>query len=176
MNPKLDAFKVGGYVVHKFVNNPSFRRLYAMKKVSIIPYADRAHRDHVITLWDAVFHYDAPHNRPSTVIDKKMLAEDELFFVAVIDESVVGTVMAGYDGHRGWIYSLAVSPSVRRQGIGSSLMSAAEGALRDMGCMKINLQILAGNEEVTAFYSALGYLVEQRVSMGKQIHENIPIA
>ena len=67
--------------------------------------------------------------RPSLVIDKKLAVSDELFFVAVIDDKVIGTVMAGYDGHRGWIYSVAVSPSHRREGIGSQLVSHAERAL-----------------------------------------------
>ena len=86
--------------------------------------------------------------------------------------AVVGTIMAGYDGHRGWIYSVAVSPSHRRQGIGSRLVSHAERALTDRGCMKINLQIMEGNESVTAFYASLGYSVEKRVSMGKRVSEN----
>jgi ribosomal protein S18 acetylase RimI-like enzyme len=147
-----------------------------MDTVAIIPYSDTAHRGQVVALWEAVFGYDAAHNRPSVVIDKKIAAEDQPFFVAVAGGAVVGTVMAGYDGHRGWIYSLAVSTTHRRRGIGTRLMSAAEGALRSSGCMKINLQILQGNEGVAAFYSSLGYSVEQRVSMGKLIHENIPVA
>jgi len=86
----------------------------------------------------------------------------------------VGTVMAGYDGHRGWIYSVAVAPQHRRKGIGSRLMSVAEEALIERGCVKINLQILEGNEAVTAFYSSLGFSVEKRVSMGKPIPQNLP--
>ena len=147
-----------------------------MDAVTVISYSDMAHRSQVIALWEAVFGYDAAHNRPSVVIDKKMAAEDQLFFVAVAGDLLVGTIMAGYDGHRGWIYSLAVSPSHRRQGIGSRLMSVAEAALRGRGCMKINLQIMEGNESVAAFYSSLGYSVEQRVSMGKRLRENIPVA
>ena len=81
--------------------------------------------------------------------------------------------MAGYDGHRGWIYSVAVSPAHQRQGIGSRLVSVAEQALTGKGCVKINLQIMEGNESVTAFYSSLGFAVEKRVSMGKRIPENV---
>ena len=105
-----------------------------------------------------------------------MLADDQLFFVGVAGGMVVGTIMAGYDGHRGWIYSVAVSPAHRRQGIGSLLISHAERALTNKGCVKINLQIMEGNESVTAFYSSLGFLVEKRVSMGKRIPKNIPIS
>lgn len=145
-----------------------------MNKVTIIPYSDASHRSQVISLWEEVFGYDAAHNRPSIVIDKKIAAGDQLFFVAAAGDSVVGTVMAGYDGHRGWIYCLAVCPACRRQGIGSDLMCAAEKALGAKGCLKINLQIMQGNESVAAFYLSRGYSVEQRVSMGKRLQENIP--
>ena len=127
-----------------------------------------------MALWNQVFAYSEPHNRPELAIDKKLAVDDGLFFVALADNSVVGTVMAGYDGHRGWIYSLAVSPSHRRQGIGSQLVAAAEQALTAKGCVKINLQILMGNEAVTGFYESLGYAIEKRFSMGKRISENIP--
>jgi len=109
-------------------------------------------------------------------IDKKLAVDDQLFFVAMANNAVVGTVMAGYDGHRGWIYSMAVSPSCRRQGIGSRLVAHAERALISKGCVKINLQIMEGNERVMEFYSSLGFTVERRISMGKPIRENVPVA
>jgi len=142
--------------------------------INTIPFVNAVHRSQVVALWETVFGYEAAHNNSSLVIDKKVAVGDGLFFVAVSDNAVVGTIMAGYDGHRGWIYSLAVSPSHRRQRIGSRLVLAAEQALIDKGCMKINLQIMAGNESVASFYSSLGFSVEKRVSMGKQILENVP--
>ena len=145
-----------------------------MNKTTITLYADAAHRGQVIALWETVFGYEAAHNKPELVIDKKLEVDDELFFVAVADSAVVGTVMAGYDGHRGWIYSVAVASSHRRQGIGSQLVSHAERALTGKGCVKINLQILEGNEKVSGFYASLGYVVEKRVNMGKRVLENIP--
>jgi ribosomal protein S18 acetylase RimI-like enzyme len=145
-----------------------------MNKTTITLYTDVVHRGQVIALWDKVFGYEAAHNKPDLVIDKKVEFDDELFFVAVADGAVVGTVMAGYDGHRGWIYSVAVALSHRRQGIGSQLVSHAERALTGKGCVKINLQILEGNEKVSGFYASLGYSVEKRVNMGKRILENIP--
>lgn len=144
--------------------------------VTIMPYKDALHRSQVIALWDAVFNYQAPHNKPDLVIDKKIDVDDQLFFVAVDDDAVVGTIMTGYDGHRGWIYSVAVSPSHRRQAIGSRLVAHAERALACKGCMKINLQILESNESVVAFYSSLGYSVEKRISMGKLMPESAPVA
>jgi ribosomal protein S18 acetylase RimI-like enzyme len=147
-----------------------------MDAMTVTPYSDTAHRGQVVALWEVIFGYEAAHNHPSLVIDKKVAVNDQLFFVAVIAHVVVGTIMAGYDGHRGWIYSLAVSPSHRRQRIGSRLVSHAEDALACRGCPKINLQIMEGNESVAAFYSSLGYSVEKRVSMGKRISKNVPVA
>jgi ribosomal protein S18 acetylase RimI-like enzyme len=129
-----------------------------------------------VNLWKTVFGYESAHNDPELVIAKKMETGDELFFVALDGPTVVGTIMAGYDGHRGWIYSVAVSPVHRHQGIGSLLVSNAEKALARKGCVKINLQILEENEGVTAFYKSCGYDVEKRISMGKRIVENIPHA
>ncbi|HWB04868.1 MAG TPA: GNAT family acetyltransferase [Verrucomicrobiales bacterium] len=125
------------------------------------------HRDQVVALWEAIFAYPAPHNRPSLSIDRKLEVRDGLFFVALDGTEVVGTTMAGYDGHRGYIYSVAVRPSHRKQGIGTALVARAEEALAARGCLKINLQILEGNEDVTAFYASLGYAVERRTNMGK---------
>ena len=147
-----------------------------MTSITIKPFEDAGHREQVVALWQAVFGYETAHNSPNLVIDKKIATGDGLFFVAVTDVGVVGTIMAGYDGHRGWIYSVAVHPDHREQGIGSELVSHAERALTDKGCMKINLQIMDGNEGVVAFYSSLGYSAERRVSMGKRIHANIPVA
>jgi ribosomal protein S18 acetylase RimI-like enzyme len=114
-----------------------------------------------------VFGHAAPHNNPALVIAKKVGAADGLFFVATVADAVVGTVMAGYDGHRGWIYSLAVDRAHRRNGIGRGLVRAAEAALAARGCLKVNLQVVAGNEDSVAFYATLGYAVEPRTSMGR---------
>jgi ribosomal protein S18 acetylase RimI-like enzyme len=138
----------------------------------IVVYNDVEHRDEVIRLWAAVFAYATPHNAPRLVIEKKLGARDNLFFVALIGHAVVGTAMAGYDGHRGWLYSVAVDPVHRGNGIGTDLVRQAERALVSMGCMKINLQIADGNEGVSSFYESLGYSIERRVSMGKVLHDN----
>ena len=132
------------------------------------------HRDAVISLWQTVFGYEASHNEPNLVIDKKLEMDDELFFVALDRDTVIGTAMAGYDGHRGWIYSIAVAPEYRHQGVGSRLLLFAEDKLSSLGCMKINLQILEGNASVQNFYLSNGYSTEERISMGKQVPKNIP--
>ena len=138
------------------------------------PYRDRQHRAQVVALWQEAFGYDTAHNLPMLVIDKKLAVNDGLFFVATDKKTVVGTILAGYDGHRGWLYSVAVHADYRRHGLGSSLVRHAEQALTALGCMKVNLQITSGNDGVAGFYEALGYGVEPRISMGKKIVGNIP--
>ena len=126
--------------------------------------ADRAQ---VVSLWNAVFPNSTGHNDPNSSIDRKVAVDDGLFFVAEEGNTIVGTVMAGYDGHRGWLYSVAVAPGQRRGGIGSQLVHHAEQALAQRGCPKLNLQVLAENAEVVAFYESLGFHIEPRISMGK---------
>ncbi len=144
--------------------------------ITITPFANADHRSRVIALWQRVFGYEAAHNEPGLVIDKKIAVDDGLFFVAIAEDTVVGTIMSGYDGHRGWIYSVAVSSERRKLGIGSSLVRHAEDVLIRKGCTKINLQIMEGNEAVAAFYASLGYSIEKRVSMGKRLPLNASVA
>jgi ribosomal protein S18 acetylase RimI-like enzyme len=141
--------------------------------IRIEPYNDGEHRDQVVGLWTDVFGYTDARNEPGLVIDKKLAAGDGLFFVAMVDGRVAGTAMAGYDGHRGWIYSMAVLPGSRRRRIGTRLLEHAERTLRELGCVKINLQIFEHNESVRDFYLENGYQVEDRISMGKELSENV---
>ena len=120
----------------------------------IVEFDDAAHREQVVDLWKSVFGYEAEHNIPEKVIAEKVGHGDGLFFVAMKQGVVIGTVMVGYDGHRGWVYSLAVCPGHGKQGVGSSLLSFAQNKLADLGCRKINLQIMEGNEAVKDFYIA----------------------
>ncbi|HWG46622.1 MAG TPA: GNAT family acetyltransferase [Gemmataceae bacterium] len=124
----------------------------------------------VIALWNESLSDPAPHNHPATAIRKKLAVERDLFLVAEVSGAVVGTVMGGYDGHRGWVYSVAVKPQFREQGIGSALIRCLEATLFDLGCLKINLQVRSSNAGVIAFYEKLGYGVEERVSMGKRLY------
>lgn len=121
----------------------------------------------VIALWKQVFAYPEPRNDPATSIRRKLAAQRNLFFVAAAEGKVVGTVMGGYDGHRGWIYSLAVDPAHRRQKLGTELIRHVEQALAAEGSPKVNLQVLPSNAGAIAFYEKLGYCVEERISMGK---------
>ncbi len=139
----------------------------------ILEYNNVKHRDQVVALWKNIFGYRAARNDPGFVIDQKISMLDGLFFVATHQDGIVGTVMAGYDGHRGWIYAMAVHPGHQKKGIASLLLSHAERRLASLGCVKINLQILKGNADVQRFYRFNGYVLEDRISMGKEIDENL---
>jgi len=134
---------------------------------TIRPFDDTTDRIQVVELWRNVFGYETAHNEPNLAISKKIAIQDGLLFVALEKANIVGTIMAGYDGHRGWLYSVAVHPSNRLNGLGRKLVKHAEKSLANLGCMKINLQLLETNEATAAFYRSLGYSVEPRVSMGK---------
>lgn len=121
----------------------------------------------VAALWREVFPEDPPWNEPSLVMEKKRAIQRELLMVALLEHEIAGTAMGGYDGHRGWVYAVAVKPAYRRRGIGAALMRRLESALTELGCLKLNLQIRSGNEAVVNFYQRLGYAVEKRTSMGK---------
>lgn len=121
-------------------------------------------------LWHLCFPGDPPHNRAAVAVPAKLAMDDELLLLAVSGEqAVIGSVLAGYDGHRGWLYAVAVDPAYQRRGIGQRLVDAAIARLADLGCTKVNLQIRADNEQVVAFYAALGFAVEPRISMGKRL-------
>lgn len=123
----------------------------------------------VAELWRQVFPGAPSWNHPESDIRRKLDIQRDLFLVATIDSKLVGTAMAGFDGHRGWVYYVAVNPKHRRQGIGTTLMKRVEGDLAELGCPKLNLQVRAGNQDVVAFYRRLGYEIEDRVSMGKRL-------
>jgi len=123
----------------------------------------------VVALWTQAFGAYHPSNEPRTYLARKLAYDPELVVVARERTRVVGTVVGGYDGVRGWIYHLAVAPSARRRGIATRLMSAVERALLARGCPKINLQVRGDNLEVVAFYKHLGYELEERASLGKRL-------
>jgi ribosomal protein S18 acetylase RimI-like enzyme len=125
----------------------------------------------VIELWTSVFHSSYNHNDPEINIDMKIRHNDGLFFVAVDDQDIVGTVLVGFDGHRGWIYSLAVKESHRKKGIGSLLMKKALSELKKVGCLKVNLQVDKENSGIVSFYEKIGFAVEDRISMGITVIE-----
>lgn len=126
--------------------------------------------DSLISLWKRAFPDDPPHNEPAQVISAK-LKVDDLIFVSEVGNKIVGACMAGYDGHRGWLYAVAVSPEQRRNGMGTALVTTALDELKRLGCVKVNLQIRSTNSAVAAFYRSLGFAVEDRLSMGVLISD-----
>lgn len=136
-------------------------------KISIRPYTDED-QDSVIDLWEKVFPGAPPHNNPARDRRTRREIPPELFLVALIDEKIVGTVMAGCDGQEGWVYYLGVDPAYRRQRIGTSLMKKVEARLIGMGCRELSFQIWASKAEVQAFYQTLGYHAESRLTMRKR--------
>ena len=121
-----------------------------------------------ITLWDA-FGLPRPWNDPQKDIDRKLAVDADLFLVGLDKGTVIGTAMGGYDGHRGWVNYLAVSPERRREGIGRALMEAVEKRIISKGCPKINIQVRETNKDVLTFYNSLGYKVDKVVSLGKRL-------
>ena len=129
-------------------------------------------RESLVSLWDRVFPDDPPRNAPDRMIENKLRVQPELLLVAEDDGCLVGAVIAGFDGTRGWMYHLAVASERRSEGIGAALIRAAEDGLRKLGCPKVNLQVRATNDGVISFYRKLGYDVEQRASLGKVLGES----
>jgi ribosomal protein S18 acetylase RimI-like enzyme len=123
----------------------------------------------VEALWREAFPNDAPWNRASTAIAEKMRVQPDLMLVALEGLLVVGSVMAGYEGHRGWISRIAVLRAHRHKRIGQALLSEAERRLAALGCIKINLQVLETNSAVVRFYEQAGYEIEPRINMSKRL-------
>ncbi len=122
----------------------------------------------VVSLWQDC-QLTVPWNDPIKDIVRKLSIDPDWFLVGETDGEIIGSMMVGYDGHRGWINYLAVSPDYRRQGFGEKFMDRAEQLLLDKGCPKLNLQIRAGNHEILEFYKKLGYVEDHAVSLGKRL-------
>ena len=113
-----------------------------------------------------------PANDPRKDIRRKTKVRPDLFLVGTLEENIVASVMVGYEGHRGWINYLAVSPDYQKRGFGRTLMEEAERLLRAEGCPKINLQVRTSNADVLAFYRAIGFLKDDVVSLGKRLEHD----
>ena len=126
----------------------------------------------VIELWRACG-LVVPWNNPAKDIARKLKVDPDLFLVGEIGSDIVTTVMGGYEGHRGWINYLAVSPQHQRKGYGRKIMEYVEQRIQEKGCPKINLMIRATNTDAAAFYEALGYDTESSIGLGKRLEPDI---
>ena len=127
----------------------------------------------VIDLWSECG-LTAPQNNPKLDIERKLKVNPEWFLVGEFEGEIVVTCMAGYEGHRGWINYLAVARQYRRQGYATRIMQEAERILRNAGCPKINLQVRTANTGVIQFYKAIGYDIDDVISMGKRLEHDCP--
>jgi ribosomal protein S18 acetylase RimI-like enzyme len=125
----------------------------------------------VISLWQRC-DLLRPWNDPHKDIARKLAAQRELFLVGQIADQIVASVMAGYDGHRGWLYYLAVSPDRQRTGLGKAIVAEAARLLRQRGCPKINLQVRSPNRAAMEFYRRIGFCSDDVVSMGKRLEND----
>jgi ribosomal protein S18 acetylase RimI-like enzyme len=124
--------------------------------------------DAVVALWQECG-LTRPWNDPGRDIARKMTVQPELFLVGLLGDKIIATLMAGYEGHRGWVNYLAVAPEHRRQGFGRVLMQEAEERLLALGCPKVNIQVRSSNQEALGFYKGIGYLQDEAVSLGKRL-------
>ena len=122
----------------------------------------------VVALWKEC-RLTRPWNDPHKDIARKLAVQPELFLVGIFKEAVIATVMAGYEGHRGWVNYLAVAPAFRGRGFARELMERVEQLLLRRGCPKVSLLVRTSNPEAVAFYRHLGYVQEEAVSLGKRL-------
>ena len=112
-------------------------------------------------------------NDPSKDISRNVQLDPEELLLGWYDKSLIASVMAGYEGHRGWINYLAVVPEFRRKGLGKTMMKAAKTYLEHFECPKINLQIRAQNHQVIEFYKSIGFLQEEVINLVKRLIPNL---
>ncbi|MHC4722321.1 MAG: GNAT family acetyltransferase [Planctomycetota bacterium] len=141
------------------------------EKLHIRPYQDGDEKD-VIQLWHNC-NLVVPWNDPKLDIERKLKVNPDLFLVGLIESKLIATIMGGYEGHRGWINYLAVSPQIRRKGVGRKMVEEVEVKLCKLGCPKINVQIRSSNQDVIEFYGKVGFSVDDVVSMGKRLVDDL---
>jgi len=129
---------------------------------------DKSDQQAVIDLW-ADCGLVVPWNDPLKDIERKLKVDPDLFLVGELNGEIVASVMGGYEGHRGWINYLAVSPHHQRKGYGRLIMEAVELAIAQKGCPKINLQIRAANTDIASFYQSIGYEIDNVIGLGKRL-------
>lgn len=138
--------------------------------MEIRPFAP-ADESAVVALWqacDLIRSWNDPHKD----IARKLTVQPELFLVGTVDGALMASVMAGYEGHRGWVNYLAVATRFRGQGHARALMQHVEALLLQRGCPKVSLLVRNSNREALEFYRHLGYAQDESVSLGKRLIED----
>ncbi|MHA7772885.1 GNAT family acetyltransferase [Roseibium sp. M-1] len=133
---------------------------------------EEKYRDDVVALWKKCG-LVRPWNDPDKDIDRKQKDRNGGFFVLLLGDRLIGSVMAGYDGHRGAIYYLCIDPQHQSEGLGQMMMAHCEAFLTELGCPKINLFVRRENEVVIRFYQQLGYEQETSAAFGKRLIPDI---
>jgi ribosomal protein S18 acetylase RimI-like enzyme len=109
----------------------------------------------------------AEYNDPAEDIDFARAKENSDILVARSNSEIIASVLTGHDGHRGWLYYVAVAPSARKRGLGALIVKAGEDWLRERGVRKVMLLVRETNLDVQAFYERIGYETVPRVVMQK---------
>ena len=122
----------------------------------------------VIGLWESCG-LTRPWNDPQRDIERKLTDSNGAFWVVGQGGDVVASVMIGYDGHRGSINYLAITPRLQRSGLGAELMRRAEAFLIGLGCPKVSFCVRKDNDSVLSFYDSLGYVVDDVHFLGKRL-------
>ena len=140
--------------------------------LSIAPIADADIAD-VIALWQRCG-LTRPWNDPAADIALARKGPNAAVLLGRDSSGIVASVLVGHDGHRGWVYYVAVDPDCRHNGYGRIIMDAAEGWLRARGIEKMQLMVRSDNTQVQAFYQSLGYLEQQRIVFAKWLDGREP--
>jgi ribosomal protein S18 acetylase RimI-like enzyme len=148
------------------LTHPAIRELWRME-FTIESYRTEF-QDAVVDLWRKCG-LIVPQNDPFEDIKRKVEFQPELFFIGLLNGEVVGSILAGYEGHRGWINYLAVNPEFQRRGYGRKLVEKAIDELNKLGCPKINIQVRRSNLQVIDFYKHLGFKEDDVTSFGLRL-------
>lgn len=124
----------------------------------------------IIKLWEKTS-LTRPWNNSEEDIKRALATPTSTLLVMEDKSQVIGSVMTGYDGHRGWIYYLAVKPECQKQGYGKQLVQAAEDWLKSQGAPKVLLMVRKSNEAVLKFYTNMGYEDNDVIVVGKWLEE-----
>ena len=124
--------------------------------------------DAAITLW-RICGLTRPWNDPEADARLAMTAPASVILAGRIEGRVIATAMTGFDGHRAWVYYLAVDPTLRGVGHGTAMTKACEAWAQAQGAPKIQLMVRSGNEAAKGFYGAIGYEHQEVLVLGKRL-------